>query len=128
MSGLQVSPPYVCLVYATETVSPQEMATVAEWLVSSGCKYAVCAGEQCSQWHDAIDLVGIVADIESEPSHSQYIMTSWHTNESIEEVVWFWLNLTDYGDFNFQNYVALIVGQPGDLQAQIIRASSENEL
>ncbi len=123
-SGLHVDAPYACLVYATEPVTGEEMAEISEWLISSGCKYAVCGGTDCSQWHDAIDM----ADIEKDPSFAHTIMTSWHAEETVEDIVWFWLNLTNYDDFVFENYIALIIGQPGDLERRIARAANENQL
>ena len=107
-SRLQVKAPFVGLLYANDSVTSDEMKAIAEWLITSGCRYAVCAGVNCSEWHDAIDMVSVVSDLPEE----RFIMTSWHTDESMGDVIWFWLNCTDYDDTMFENYLALIVGDP----------------
>lgn len=126
VSKIQIEFPYVCLVYSTQDdVTSDEMEKISDWIISSGCRYAVCAGVDCSQWHDAIDWAYIASDPNYSPPESQFIMTSWHTDETLEEIVWCWLMLTNYDDNIFENYLLLIVGEPEDLEERIKKAASE---
>jgi hypothetical protein len=48
VSNIKIEAPYVCLVYSNqENMNQDEMETISSWIVSSGCRYAVCAGKEC---------------------------------------------------------------------------------
>ena len=100
------------------------MESVANWLVHSGCRYAVCAGLKCSEWHDAIDTADTICD----PNTQNLIMTTWHENETVEDVVWHWLNLTDFEDIAFENYLALLIGDSKTIEGKIQKAIENNSL
>mgnify|MGYP006374611659 FL=1 len=55
-------------------------------------------------------------------------MTSWQTEESIEDIVWYWLELTNYDDNIFENYLLLIIGEPEDIETKIMNAVNEIRL
>ncbi len=38
------------------------------------------------------------------------VMTTWHENEPLEDVVDFFLTSTDFGSHEFSNYLVLVVG------------------
>lgn len=100
------------------------MSSIANWLVYSGCRYAVCAGLNCSEWTDAIDSADIIRD----PTAKNLIMTTWHENETVEDIVWFWLNLTDFEGINFENYLALLLGDSNTVEEKIQEAIKNNSL
>ena len=128
ISNIRVKTPYVCLVYsAQKDISKEDMERISDWLVSTGCRYAVCAGEKCSEWHDAVDSAYISSDPNYSPPESRFIMTSWHTNETLEEIIWFWLMCTDYDDNMFENYLLLVVGEQEGLVEKILNAVSKVE-
>jgi hypothetical protein len=61
---------------------------VSQWLVASGCRYMMAWGPDCSTWDDSVDM----ADIEGrnfEEDDSKFVMTTWHTDETLEEVFWY---------------------------------------
>ncbi|WP_199228310.1 MULTISPECIES: hypothetical protein [unclassified Caulobacter] len=60
-------------------------AEVAAWLARSGCRYALAWGTDCEAWHDAIDDAAFPGD----PPDDDFIMTTWHDDEPLEEVAWF---------------------------------------
>jgi hypothetical protein len=55
-------------------------------------------------------------------------MTTSHIDESIEEVVWFWLTLTNYDDNIFENFLLLVIGEPENIEVKIMKAASEIDL
>ncbi len=129
VSSIKIEAPYVCLVYSNqENTGDSEMEAIANWIISSGCRYAVCAGIDCSEWHDAIDTAYIMSDPNYSPPDSRFIMTSWQTEESIEDIVWYWLELTNYDDNIFENYLLLIIGEPEDIETKIMNAVNEIRL
>lgn len=129
VSNIKIEAPYVCLIYSNqENVYNDEMEIISNWIISSGCRYAVCAGIHCSEWHDAIDIAYIVSDPNYSPPDSRFIMTSWHTGESLEEIVWFWLVLTNYDDNIFENFLLLTIGDSEDIEKEIMKLASDINL
>jgi len=125
LSSIEVKAPFICLLYASqEDVTDDEMMSVANWLVDSGCRYAVCAGLKCSAWHDTIDT----ADISRDPNNKNLIMTTWHENQTSEDVVWYWLNLANFEDIALENYLALLVGTSNVIEEKIRNAVKNNDL
>ena len=100
------------------------MALLANWLVHSGCRYAVCAGLNCLEWHDAIDAADIIRD----PNAENLIMTTWHEYDVIEDIVWHWLNLTDFENITFNNYLSLLIGSSKEIEDKIKAAIKNNHL
>ena len=124
-SSIEVKTPFACLLYSNQKkVSSDEMGLVANWLVNSGCRYAVCAGLKCEEWHDTIDTADTIRDLNTQ----NLIMTTWHKNETVEDVVWFWLNLTDFEDIAFENYLVLLVGDSKTIEEKIRQAINNNSL
>ncbi len=124
-ANIKLQTPYACLVYSTESVKKEAMEKISDWLISSGCRSAVCAGVDCSIWHDAIDWAYIESDSNHSPSESRFVMTSWHETEALKEIVWFWLMCTFYDDGIFEHYLLLIIGEPESLEVEISNAINE---
>ena len=61
---------------------------VSGWLVASGCRYMMAWGPNCSSWDDSVDW----ADIKNrncEDDDSKFVMTTWHREETLENVFWY---------------------------------------
>ena len=124
-SSIEVKAPFTCLLYSNqENVGNDEMMLIANWLVLSGCRYALCAGLKCKEWHDTIDT----ADITRDPTIQNLVMTTSHKNEPIEDVVWSWLNLTNFEDITFENYLALLIDDSKTIEEKIRQAIRNNRL
>ncbi|MBX2822152.1 MAG: hypothetical protein KTR29_20830 [Rhodothermaceae bacterium] len=111
--------PYPCLIYACRDADPQCMAEVGQLLITSGCVFVVCAGKACERWHDAIDAEIIAAQATGSLDAEKTIMTTWHTRDSLEELVFFFVHTTfdanekDHPGFKEalnSNYVVLVIG------------------
>ena len=63
-------------------------------LLAQQCRYAVCAGHNCEQWHDAIDMAFINLDLQGVEYDRRFIMTTWHPNESEEDTTTFFVHNT----------------------------------
>jgi hypothetical protein len=87
-----------------------ERESVATALVSTGCRFAVCSGYECPEWDDAIDWAFIHPSEDFDPPDEKFVMTSWHENESIQEVAEFFVRRTAFDNFIPSNFVLLAVG------------------
>ena len=88
---------YVLILIITDSDIPVEKRQlIARDIVHSRCRYALTYGHECSLWHDLIDMAYLDADLPDE----KFLMTTWHDDEPIEDVVDFmWWNTSfDYYD------------------------------
>jgi hypothetical protein len=89
LPSLEGLPPFRAIVLVRETVSNDWRNRVSDWLVSSGCLYMLAWGIDCSVWDDAVDWSNLAAfDFKPIPP-DRFVMTTWHEDESMEEVFWF---------------------------------------
>ncbi|NGM49440.1 hypothetical protein G5B46_07470 [Caulobacter sp. 602-2] len=83
---LPVAAPFKAVLVLETPADPVWRARVSTWLVDSGCLYAMTWGAGCEAWHDAIDDAFIAAHPAGLPDDDQLIMTTWHDDESLDEV------------------------------------------
>lgn len=72
-----------------EEVTPAWRDLVSERLVSAGCLYMMAWGDQCTSWDDSVDIANIELFNYKEIPEDQFVMTTWHEDEPVEEVFWF---------------------------------------
>ena len=102
---------YVCVLWATENgFSQAERRELATRLMQSGCRYLVCGGIDCEQWHDEADLAWVCLGLDA-PAAIPTVMTTWHTGETEEEVISFAFNDTGFGGDAFTRFLVLVIGQ-----------------
>ncbi|MCW1915716.1 hypothetical protein OJ996_19170 [Luteolibacter sp. GHJ8] len=80
--------------------------------MEAGCRYVVCGGQDCEDWHDAVDMAFVLANAD-EPGGADaapLVMTTWHEKESPDEVAFHFIHLTDFEDVAFRNYLVLHLG------------------
>ena len=115
---------YVCLLFIHDTtVTPEEQRALSEQIVASGCRFAVCAGYRCSTWDDSIDLAYLATDATFEPPDETFVMTTWHENDSLDDIVLYGLAFTSFDDHDFRRYLIQSIGSRSgftqDLEAAI---------
>jgi hypothetical protein len=81
--------PTKCIVVVEAVVSYQWQKHVCEWMLASGCLYMMGWGHDCNAWDDAMDWANIDKYDGHEIPENQFIVTTWHDGESLEEVFWF---------------------------------------
>lgn len=110
---------FVALVALDATgLTNERIAALARDLLARGCVWFLCFGPDCLRVHDIIDA-------ESEafnrgPNDAPWTMTTWHSDESFDDVVWQFLNTTALPDCFFdttRTALVLIVG----MAAQVTR-------
>ncbi len=123
----QLDPPfpgelYVCILFVNdETISAEEQQTLSAQIISSDCRYAVCAGHKCSTWDDSIDMASLVAE-DFENSDEAFVMTTWHENDSVKDVMFYGLMNTMFGEHEFHHYLVLFIGSRDGLREEVQRA------
>lgn len=108
-SPFEGEPFAICLYIADPAVAPDEQIHLSREIVRQGCRYAVCAGNQCSSWDDSIDA----ADLERnswEVNQTNFVMTTWHPEESIQEIAGFFLNNTCLDNWIAEKLLVVVVG------------------
>ena len=56
-----------------------------------------------------------------EVADENHVMTTWHDDESLEDIVFFFLNNTGFDDFTAERFVVLFVGEDESYLRQIQR-------
>ena len=103
--------PFAILLYGVdEAVAPEEQGQLCTDIIEQGCRYAVCAGANCEIWHDCFDEADCARN-DWEANVSNFVMTSWHEKESLEDVVFFLLNNTSFDSVEADCCMVLVVGE-----------------
>jgi hypothetical protein len=81
--------PYRAVVVVEQILSPDWRNAVSDWLVQSGCCYMMAWGQSCADWDDSVDWASLVKHDYDIKSDDDLIMTTWHEDDSLDEVFWF---------------------------------------
>ena len=103
--------------------SAAEVARLARMLLDAGCVYFCCWGPGCERLHDVIDEEYSKDGLSVHDDEST-IMTTWHDDQSLEESVWFALNVAFPDDRFFdecKSVVAVCIGSTS-LATEIAKA------
>jgi len=117
-------PPYPgfsfpCLIWDARGSWPRELVDrFADAVIASGCRYAVCAGVDCERWHDWIDESFLAQNLEGPDYEARFVMTSWHTGQSPNEVAFF-LTGANFDQHDFRHFVVLQLGASPSIEADL---------
>ena len=81
--------PFKAVVVIDSEVTPEWQAQVSDWLVRSGCRYMMAWGQKCSDWDSSVDEANLAMFDFGEISDDDFVITTWHENESLQDVFWF---------------------------------------
>lgn len=119
---------YVCILFNNDPfITNHDQQTISEQLVQSGCRYAVCAGKDCSTWDDSIDYAYLATDKDYNPSPETLVMTTWHDQETPEEVIDFGLHQTNFKADIAEKYLILSIGIDEDLKNTALSVIQQQE-
>ena len=103
------------LVITSPSISVGQRDRITSDIVNSRCQYALTFGHDCEVWHDAIDWTCVGDGSVGE----RFLMTTWHEDEPIEDVVDFlWWN-TSYEEFESERLAVVIIGDDSELEMAI---------
>jgi hypothetical protein len=114
--------PYPCLLWDTRGGrSLGELAQLSTALVASNVRYVVAGGADCERWHHAVDAAFLDLNLEGEEYDARFVMTSSHTNESEDDVVFF-LTGTHFDYHDFRRFLVLQLGADAPTQQRLREA------
>ena len=102
--------PYKAVVVIEEVVSPERQKAISRWLVDTGCLYMMAWGPGCSGWDDSVDLANLEDYDYKEVPDDDFVMTTWHEDERLEEVFWFSKNNAYHPTKELENAVIVHLG------------------
>ncbi|HEV7504955.1 MAG TPA: hypothetical protein VGS07_08595 [Thermoanaerobaculia bacterium] len=76
------------LAWDAHNASDETVLQLARALVAEGLAYLVAWGPDCERVHDLFDRIDMEENVEADT----VIMTTWHSNEPLEEALWFALS------------------------------------
>ncbi|MGG2098700.1 hypothetical protein ABFY41_14115 [Acinetobacter haemolyticus] len=86
---LPEQPYYIILIVDTKQILPEWRNWICEQIVySKRCIQAMVTGHECSIWDDVLDET-YVAFYNNEPPINTCFITTWHENETLDEVIEF---------------------------------------
>lgn len=98
------------LVVADPMVTGAERWAVSEQIIRANCRYAVCNGHDCSRWDDSIDEAFVASDPNFSPPDERSVMTTWHDDESLDDVAFFFRMNTSFDSFTAERFLVLQLG------------------
>jgi hypothetical protein len=81
--------PFKAVVVIDADVTPEWRGQVCNWLVSSGCRYMIAWGKDCSAWDSSVDEANLVMFDYEEVTDDDFVMTTWHADQPLQEAFWF---------------------------------------
>jgi hypothetical protein len=112
---------FPCLIWDHEScLVDVERSVVANALLQTGCRYAVCGGESCEAWHDAVDEEFVTEHLDDpvETQDAAHMLTTWHTGESPDEVAFFFVLNSNLDDHDFRRHLVIHV-ESGPAKARV---------
>jgi hypothetical protein len=81
--------PFRAVLVIDEDADPEWRKSISEWLVQSRCLYVMAWGTDCEVWHDSVDWANLEAHDYGDIADDDFIMTTWHAKDPLEEAFWF---------------------------------------
>jgi len=110
--------PFKAVVLIGSRPSADWQRRASQWLVASGCLYAMAWGDDCGSWDDSIDHANLERFDHGEVPDDASVMTTWHDDQSFEEVIWFAKHGAIHPTVAIENVLFLDVG-PVDRPAEL---------
>jgi hypothetical protein len=101
---------------ADPALEPAAQFNIATALIDAGCRFAVSSGYNASSWDDAVDYAYILRHPGPDVDPTNFVMTSWHDDESLDEVAEFFVRNTSFETFSPKLFVVVGVGVDAPLQ------------
>ncbi len=122
--ALTLIAPNKVVVLAEHAVETAWQNALCDWLVSSGCRYAMAWGVDATVWDDAFDWADLDYQGLDTWDESKMVMTTWHDDEPMNEVFWFCHKGALHSNFEFlAAYIVHIADEPRE--TEILRCYHE---
>lgn len=108
--GLDDFSPFKAVLIIEADVESEWQSAVSRWLADSGCRYMMAWGAACSSWDDSVDEANLEQFDHGEIPEDEFIMTTWHDDESLEDVLRFAKTVARHPAVELHNTLFLHVG------------------
>ena len=81
--------PFKAVIIIENATEADWQSAVSRWIADAGCRFAVVWGRDCASWHDCVDTANLEQFDYGDIPENDFIMTTWHENEPLEEAIWF---------------------------------------
>jgi len=109
------------IVVVSEPVTVEWRNLVSDWLVRSGCLYMMAWGHECTFWDDSVDYAMIAIHNPCEIPDDNFVMTTWHDDEPLEEVFWYSENCASHPTIDLARTIIINIAS-SDRSAELLRA------
>lgn len=89
LPSIRTTSPFKLILISDVKVDPDWQAEISDWLVAAGCFYMMAWGVDCSLWDDSVDWANIHANDYHDIPVEKFVITTWHEDETLEEVCWY---------------------------------------
>jgi hypothetical protein len=129
MPRAEMPAPFKAVILIEDDVTPEWRDFVSEWLVHSGCLYAMAWGRECSLWDDSIDHASIMRFADCVVPENQSVMTTWHDAEPMGELMRFarWDAIHQTEDLPTTVFVDIVPAPRERLVMETYEASAERD-
>jgi hypothetical protein len=111
LQKMETLSPFKAVVVVEEMVDKFWQAEVSNWLVASGCFYMMAWGVECSSWDDSVDWASLDANDYQAVSEDKFVVTTWHEDDSIEDVFWYAKFTDSHNVYELSNLVVIHIAQ-----------------
>lgn len=101
--------PFMAIVVIEDHPSHEWQTRASKWLVDSGCRYMMAWGDDCGSWDDSVDLASLETFDFGDIPDEEFVMTTWHESDSLEEVFRFAKTLAHHPSVKLNNVLILHV-------------------
>jgi len=102
--------PFKAVLVIETDVDPEWQAAVSQWLANSGWRYMMAWGPACSSWDDSVDTANMEQFDYGDIPEDEFIITTWHDDEPLEEVLWFAKIAAQHPTLDLKNVLFLHIG------------------
>lgn len=120
--------PYICLtVGLNKKINTRDLKKIAKRLIDSNCIYSVSAGKKCKEMELEVDVIFVNKMGDKDYGDKEMVMTTSHSNEKIEEVVWFFFTTANHPYYiPAKNYLILFIGENDKEEKKWLRKLKEH--
>ena len=121
--------PYRAIIVVEQDVDPAWRDRISAWLVETGCLFMLAWGNACGDWDDSVDWASLEASGFRDGPENQFVMTTWHDQETLPEVFWFARHCGRHGSVDLPTTLILhIAPKPREMELIALWDIDESDL
>ena len=121
MPRLPFATPFRAVVIIEEKPSVEWQYRVSRWLVEHKCLYMMAWGIDATTWDDSVDEENIARFNYEDIPDEHFVMTTWHDDQTLDEVFWFCGNCAEHSTVEIQETIFIHIAEVADGESLIAR-------